>query len=133
MLKIADSAAIRHHIPTRPRNSCARGISDCGRATVVAAIRASPYSYFQSGSSGCFKSHSGRRLRTTGIFAKLYSGGGEVVAHSSVQASQGSLPAGFPLKYDQTEFTTQNRMPAIWKTTPTVTIMFQSSQPRPGS
>ena len=29
------------------------------------------YSYFQSGSSGCFKSHSGRRLRTTGISAKL--------------------------------------------------------------
>src|SRR5208337_3238987 len=113
MLKIADSAAIRHHIPTRPRNSCARGISDCGRATVVAAIRASPYSYFQSGSSGCFKSHSGRRLRTTGIVAKLYSGGGDAVDHSSVQASHGSLPAAFPLKYDQTRFQTKIRTPII--------------------
>src|SRR5271169_2094606 len=91
------------------------------------------YSYFQSGSSGCFKSHSGRRLRTTGIVAKLYSGGGDVVAHSSVQASQGSLPATLPLKYDHTKFTTQNRMPTIWKITPTETIMFQTSHPRPGS
>src|SRR5271157_3562247 len=133
MQKIADSAAIRHHMPTRPRNSCASGISDCGRATVVAAIRASPYSYFQSGSSGCFKSHSGRRLRTTGIFAKLYSGGGEVVLHSSVHASQGSFPAGLPSKYDPTKFTTQNRTPATWKITPTEIIRFHISQPRPGS
>src|SRR5664279_4952343 len=35
MLKIADSAAIRHHMPTRPRSSCASGISDCGSATVA--------------------------------------------------------------------------------------------------
>ena len=33
-----------------------------------------------------------------GIFAKLYAGGGEVVAHSSVHASHGSLPAGLPLQ-----------------------------------
>ena len=30
--------------------------------------------------------------------SKLYEGGGEVVVHSSVQASHGSSPAGFPLK-----------------------------------
>src|SRR5580700_5293114 len=38
MLKIADSAAIKHHMPTRPRSSGASGISDCGSVTVVAAI-----------------------------------------------------------------------------------------------
>src|SRR5664279_6555336 len=120
-------------MPTRPRNSCASGISDGGIATVLVAMRASPYSYFQSGSSGCFMSHSGRRLRTTGIFAKLYSGGGEAVLHSSVHASHGSLPAGLPLKYDHKKFTTQHKTPAIWKTTPRVTIRFQISHPRPGS
>ncbi len=65
----------QHHMPTCPRHSCASGISDCGIAIVVAAKCKSPfgpvYSYFQSGSSGCFKSHSGRRLCTTGILAKL--------------------------------------------------------------
>src|SRR5207244_13032292 len=58
------------------------------------------YSYCQSGSSGCFRSHSGRRLCTTGITSKLYAGGGEVVAHSSAQASQGSAPAGRPCRSD---------------------------------
>ena len=57
-------------------------------------------SYFQSGSSGCLRSHSGRRLLTSGMTAKLYAGGGDGTAHSSVQASQGSFPAGLPLKYD---------------------------------
>src|SRR5882724_5436701 len=56
------------------------------------------YSYFQSRSSGCLRSHSGRRLLTDGITAKLYAGGGELVAHSRVHASHGSLPAIFPLK-----------------------------------
>ena len=67
------------------------------RSCAFQATHLASISYFQSGSSGCFKSHSGRRLRTTGNAAKLYSGGGEVVAHSSVQASQGSLPAILPL------------------------------------
>ena len=56
------------------------------------------HSYFQSGSSGCLMSQSGRRLLTTGILAKLYSTGGELVDHSSVHASQGSFPAALPLK-----------------------------------
>ena len=47
------------------------------------------------GSPGCSRSHSGRRLRTGGTWSKLCSGGGEVVAHSSVQASHGLSPAGF--------------------------------------
>src|SRR3984957_2359229 len=59
------------------------------------------YSNFQSGSSGCFKSQSGRRLRTSGIASKLYSGGGEEVVHSKVQASQGSSPAILPFRADQ--------------------------------
>src|SRR2546421_3959186 len=42
-------------------------------------------------------SFSGRALWTTGIRAKLYGCGGDVVAHSSVSASHGSSPAGRPL------------------------------------
>jgi hypothetical protein len=41
-------------------------------------------------------SHIGYGLVTRGITAKLYSGGGELVAHSSVAPSQGSGPAGAP-------------------------------------
>src|SRR5664279_452410 len=48
MLKIADSATIRHHMPTRPRNSCESGISGCGTAMVVAAKRESPFSSTQN-------------------------------------------------------------------------------------
>ena len=37
-----------------------------------------------------------------GDLSKLYAGGGEVVAHSSVQASQGSSPAGLPFQSETT-------------------------------
>src|SRR2546422_560795 len=42
-------------------------------------------------------SFSGRALCTTGMRAKLYGCGGDVVAHSSVSPSHGSSPAGLPL------------------------------------
>src|SRR5262245_33898237 len=71
------------------------------------------HSYFQSGSSGCFKSQSGRALRTTGTLSKLYSGGGEVVAHSSVHASHGSSPAFSPLRNEIRMFNARQAMPAI--------------------
>src|SRR5581483_8288940 len=50
----------------------------------------------QSGDSGCLRSQSGRRLRTIGTVSKFSAAGGEAAAHSSVQASQGSLPARAP-------------------------------------
>src|SRR5947209_12867551 len=53
-----------------------------------------------SGSAGSSpasrRSRSGMKLRTGGTLSKLYGGGGEVVAHSSVLARQGSLPAISP-------------------------------------
>src|SRR5437773_1900958 len=70
------------------------------------------HSYFQSGSSGCFKSHNGRRLRTSGRVSKLYSGGGELVDHSSVHASRGSLPATAPYLSDRRRLTTRQNTPA---------------------
>src|ERR1700692_4900898 len=98
---MAASAAIKVNIPTRPRDGRTHSGSIDGRVIAALLNRVLPfYSYFQSGSSGCLRSQSGRRLMTTGILAKLYSGGGEVVDHSSVQASQGSLPADSPLTRD---------------------------------
>src|SRR5438477_10384921 len=70
------------------------------------------HSYFQSGSAGCLRSQSGRRLLTVGMTAKLYAGGGEGVDHSRVQASHGSLPAALPLKYDHTRFATKTTIPS---------------------
>src|SRR5437660_11756815 len=76
------------------------------------------YSYFQSGSSGCFRSHKGRRLCTVGMVSKLYVGGGEVVAHSSVQASHGSSPATLPFQRDETRLYTSRAKLGTWMKTP---------------
>src|SRR6266436_3943658 len=85
----------------------------------------SNHSYFQSGSSGCFKSQSGRRLRTIGSSSKLYAGGGDVVAHSSVQAFHGSGPAGLPFLSDQKILTTKIAKLGTWIAAPMVDIWFQ--------
>src|SRR4051794_40647666 len=45
-----------------------------------------------SSSSVYLRCQNSSRCETTGISAKLYSGGGEEVIHSSVRASQGSSP-----------------------------------------
>src|SRR5690242_18976815 len=98
MVKIAASAAMRQYIPHRPRAEGPHRSSGSNAVTVATLIKISLYSYFQSGSSGCLRSQSGRRLLTDGITAKLYSGRGALVVHSRVQASHGSLPASLPLK-----------------------------------
>src|SRR5271155_2179620 len=98
-------------IPTRPREG--RLHSRPAADSVIAALLTRVllgYSYFQSGSSGCLMSQRGRRLKTTGIVAKLYSGGGELVDHSRVHASQGSFPAIGPLNLDQNKLATNTRM-----------------------
>src|SRR5262249_29444861 len=99
----------------------------------LAAVVRRRHSYFQSGSSGCFRSHSGRLLRTSGSVAKLYSGGGDVVAHSSVQASHGSLPATWPWRSERTTFQMKSAIAADWNTTPTDATRFTLSQPRPAA
>src|SRR5206468_11060897 len=71
-----------------------------------------PHSYFQSGSVGCLISQRGRRLFTVGVSAKLYSGGGEGVLHSRVQASHGSFPARFPLRKERRTLQTKIRVAA---------------------
>src|SRR5262249_33532144 len=96
------------------------------------AVIERPYSSnFQSGSSGCLRSQSGRLLRISGTATKLYSAGGEVVAHSRVQASHGSLPAAAPFRSDQMTFQTKHAIAAAWKITPVDAIRLTDSQPLP--
>src|SRR5262245_14089053 len=105
---------MRQATATLRRDGSVHSADSAGRVKVFAFAIAIPsvYSYFQSGSSGCYKSHSGRRLRTSGKVSKLYSGGGEVVDHSSVQASQGSSPAGSPRRSDHSTLATKQPTPA---------------------
>src|ERR1700722_4887086 len=114
IVKIADSVAISEIIPTRPREGRIHRASAFGSAKMAVLKRVLLfYSYFQSGSSGCLMSQSGRRLSTIGVTAKLYSGGGEEVDHSNVHASQGSGPAGSPSNKDHSMFATNASTPTI--------------------
>src|SRR3954452_14946457 len=90
-------------------------------------------SNFQSGSCGCFRSQSGRLLRTTGSFSKLYSGGGDDVAHSSVQTSHGSSPAFSPERTESMTFQMKIAIAAACTITPSEETRFQKSHPRSGA
>src|SRR5467141_1160070 len=81
-----------------------------------------------SGRSGFAISHNGRRLRIGGSASKFSCGGGEVVAHSKVQAFQGLSPAIFPRKNETTRFHTRMSDAAAIKKTPTVESMFIQAQ-----
>src|SRR6266436_4826603 len=134
MRKMALSAMIRQVMPTTPLEGVHSTFGSREIVAVVAFIVCSlSHSYFQSGSVGCLMSQSGRRLLTVGISAKLYSGGGELVLHSRVQASQGSLPAGFPLRNEQRTLSSQISMPAIWNAAPMLQMRLRVPQPRSAS
>src|SRR6185503_1037885 len=143
MVKMALSAMIRQVMPTTPLEGLHSALVSSGTApsplvskgivAVVVFIECSCHSYFQSGALVCLMSQRGRRLLTVGISAKLYSGGGELVDHSSVQASQGSFPAGRPLRRDRRMFITKMSVPITWNATPIVQMRFQIPQPRPAS
>src|SRR5579871_2291691 len=111
MINVPKNATSENRKVSMPTLTGERGArwekTDSSAACVI--CRSSRHSYFQSGSSGCFRSQSGRRLRTVGIVSKLYEGGGDVVAHSSVQASHGSSPAGAPVFREKSRFHTKIR------------------------
>src|SRR5438477_2511627 len=82
------------------------------RALVNRSSRRSRASPVTTGrSSGRAGSQLGSRLITTGMSAKLPGGGGELVAHSSVSAPHGSLPARGPVKRLTIRFATVTRTP----------------------
>src|SRR4029450_9438638 len=81
-----------------------------------------------SGRSGLAMSQSGRRLRIGGRATKFSCGGGEVVAHSGVQGSQGVSPGLLPRKNEVARFQTRISADALMKKTPMVESMFIQPQ-----
>src|SRR5204862_4756306 len=75
------------------------------------------------------RSNSGRSERISGRWSKLYGGGGEVVAHSSVFASHGSSPAGWPPRSDENTFQISGSIDRAIVKPPTVAARFSSFQP----
>src|SRR5205823_944648 len=71
-------------------------------------------------------------LPISGTVSKLYSGGGDVVAHSSVSPCQGSLPAGAPCLRLRHQFQKVSRTPNASRKAPIVDSRFQTSHPSPG-
>jgi hypothetical protein len=68
-----------------------------------------------------------------GSEAKLWSGGGEVVAHSRVWPPHGSSPAGLPSDSDVTKFQTKMTTAIPMTRLPNVETRFRSVQPVEGS
>src|SRR5439155_15184640 len=74
------------------------------------------------------RSRSGRPLRTGGTLSKLYAGGGEVVAHSSVLACHGSADARRPPLTLIATLIRKSRMADAIMKAPMVAIRFQGAQ-----
>src|ERR671933_1893203 len=83
------------------------------------------------GDSAYFMSHTGRELRTIGTTSKLCGGGGEVVAHSRVWPSQGSLSAIAPLRRVRSTLRIKTRILRAIVNAPSVETQFQKSKPIP--
>src|SRR5436853_470592 len=80
-------------------------------------------------SSGDFRSQSGYRDVTVGIVAKLYSGGGDGIDHSSVGAPHGSFPAMAPrFRLDQ-RFHTKMTTETAWMYAPIELMRLNTSSP----
>src|SRR5690348_5329215 len=80
--------------------------------------------------SGSF--HSGKRECTVGIWAKLYTAGGDDVAHSSVAPSQGLSPAILPLVRVRMMFQMKTSIERAIRNAPTVDTRFMVDTPRSG-
>src|SRR6266508_160603 len=102
---------------------------DCGsRAGVGTRVRRgapwpSPYFCTQNSSRSC----------TTGTTAKLYTGGGEGMVHSSVRPSHGSAGAGAAERVVMITFQRKTRNESTITSEPIVATMFQKFQPRSGA
>src|ERR687886_2721307 len=83
-------------------------------------------------SRGYFSAQKASRLTTGGITAKLYSGGGDVVAPPSEGAAQGSLPATSPRVRLCTKFPMKIKIEAEMMNEPIVDTSFSVVTPRLG-
>src|SRR5687767_7559982 len=75
-------------------------------------------------------SQKGRALLTAGTTAKLYSGGGELIVHSSVAASHGSPGARWPVRTLRIALTKNTSTERVITKAPTVATRFHRSHPR---
>src|SRR5467141_663771 len=92
--------------------------------------RRSPYGdHRESRIAGCLRSQSGRLPVTAGIVAKFSGGGGEVVDHSSVNASHGSSPAISPERRLRARFTKKTIIATARIAAPTVEMRLSGPQP----
>src|SRR5215471_10687375 len=80
-----------------------------------------------------FCSQNSSRSCTIGSIAKLYTGGGEGIDHSSVRPSQGSGPAGVPERMVLMTLTMNNTNESAMISDPMVETRFQKFQPRSGA
>src|SRR5262245_19850658 len=83
--------------------------------------------------SPCFWSQRSSRPCEVGITAKLYTGGGDGMLHSSVRASHGSGPATTPERWVLNALTMNTEMDSAMMNAPIVDTMFQKFQPRSGA
>src|SRR5258705_7093094 len=80
----------------------------------------------------CSVCHSGSRLSTRGITVKLYTGGGDGIAHSSVAPFHGSLPATSPRRRLHHRFTRNTSTETPIKNAPAVETWFNCVTPSSG-
>src|SRR5919201_5426721 len=106
----------------RPRGPPVAGAGEWGRGGVGEKCAFSRSRRLPLSRSLDRRSHSGRALSMGGSAAKLYAGGGEVVAHSSVQASHGLSPAGFPFRRLQNLFHSRNMVARAVTNAPVVIL-----------
>src|SRR5687767_9311546 len=83
--------------------------------------------------SPCFCSQRSSRPWEVGSTAKLYTGGGEGMLHSSVRASHGSGPATAPERCVLKALTMNTRIDSAMMNAPIDDTMFQKFHPRSGA
>src|SRR2546422_7447594 len=83
--------------------------------------------------SWCSVFQRGSRFATVGITEKLYGGGGEEIAHSSVAPPHGSFGAGAPCERVRHRLTTNTSVATPIKNAPIVETRLRLETPRSGA
>src|SRR5713101_7184538 len=112
------------------------GHSDGGGMGMDAGSTCGAGTFFRGGvpwPSPYFCTQKSSRSCTTGTTAKLYTGGGDGMVHSSVRPSHGSAGAGAPERVVLTTFPRKTSRESTMISAPTVATRFQKFHPRSGA
>src|SRR5579862_629883 len=101
------------------------------RGGIVAASLGGSFTSRPSSSSVYLRCQNSSREVTTGISAKLYSGGGDDVSHSSVRASHGSSPQSSPRWRVKMTLTRNTSTDVAMMKAPIVAMRLSVPQPMP--